>query len=407
MDDKTKASILMSVLSFSSLLMPSNGKIEAQSMGDVVSNYQSFVSSPIKGILEDYLREDENRTFEGMGQNQDGIVLENGVNFRMGPGLSYNIIRTFDSEEHLEVLGVCNHDWYLVRSKGTLGFIYGEYLRVVSKEFRESQKLEFRETFLCGVEAISGANVRKSPDVKTGIIIGGLNVGDKLPAYERLENGWYHVNFQGEDAYVYGELVKEIYATSIDDYPMFFTMEEAPFLLEPYGDSITSIPAEQTMYLLGENQDYFFTQYNNTFGYVRKNHCERLTDTYIVVDISDQVLKVYHRGEELLATYVVTGSDATPTYEGAFYIMCKEQNVTLIGIDYALLVKFWMRIFKGIGIHDASWRESFGKYYDENGNELGDIRDYFGTHGCINVPEDITSIIFDMVEVGDRVFVKK
>ncbi len=406
MDKKTR--FIMGLFSIAAIMLPKDGNIEAQSMGDVVSNYQSFMSSPVKGILEDYLREDEEHSFEGMGQNQDGIVLEDEVNFRMGPGTTYDIIRTFNADEHLEVLGVCDRDWYLVRSKGTIGFIYGEYLRVVSPEFKESQKLEFRPTFLCGVEAVSGANVRKSPDVKTGVIVGGLNAGDRLPAYERLENGWYHVNFQGEDAYIFGELVKEIYATSVDDYPMFYTMEDAPFCVEPYEESIISIPAGQTMYLLGENQDYFFTQYNNIFGYVRKSHCERLTDTYVVVDISDQEVKVYHRGEEILSTYVVTGSEETPTYLGAYYILDKAHDVILRGIDYALPVKNWVPFIKnGSGFHDASWRESFGMYYGANGEELGPIRYYAGTHGCVNMEENISLVFYDMVHVGDRVFVKE
>lgn len=396
MKNMTKAKVLFSAFSILSLL--SGGKIaKADSMSDTVSNYKSFVDSPVKEVLQDYLREDEEHTFDGIGQNQDGIVLEDGVNFRMGPGIHYDVIRQFQAEEHLDVLGVSGDDWYLVRSGNTLGFIYGEYLRVISPEFKESQKLEFRETFLCAVEAVSGANIRKSPDVKNGIITGGLNVGDRLPAYERLENGWYHVNYQGEDAYVFGELVKEIYATSIDNYPMIYTMDEAPFREEPYGNSTLTVPAGSTLYLLGENQDYFFTQYRNVFGYINKNHCERLTDTYVVVDISDQELKIYSRGQEIFSTLVVTGSVDMPTYEGAFYIRSKDRKMVLRGVNYATPVEYWMPFDGGRGLHDADWRSEFG----------GDIRYWWGTHGCVNMPADVTPYVFDTLHVGDRVFVKE
>ena len=37
----------------------------------------------------------------------------------------------------------------------------------------------------------------------------------------------------------------------------------------------------------------------------------------------------------------------------------------------------------------------------------GAIRDYFGTHGCVNMDKDISLIFYDMVHVGDRVFVKE
>ena len=367
---------------------------KADSMSDAIYQYKVFMNSPAKEYLEEYLTEDENHEFEGI--SQDGITLEE-VNFRKGPSIYYDVIRMLDREEHVEVLGVCDNDWYLVRSRDTIGFVYGEYLRVISPEFKESQKLDYRPTFLCAVEAVSGANVRKSPDVKTGIILGGLNTGDRLPAYERLENGWYHVDFHGEDAYIYGELVKEIYATSVENYPMIYVMNDAPFRSEPYGDAISSVSANQILYLLGENQDYFFTQVNGNFGYIGKSHCERLTDTYVVVDISDQILKIYHRGEEIFSTYVVTGKDSTPTYEGAFYIRSKERNVILRGIDYATPVEWWMPFDGGRGLHDASWREYFG----------GDIYHWGGTHGCVNMPAEVTPYVYNILHVGDRVFVKK
>lgn len=368
--------------------------VKADSVSDAIYNYKTFINSPAKENLVEYLREDEDHEFDGM--RQDGITLEE-VNFRQGPSTYYDVIRTLGEEEHVEVLGVCDNDWYLVRSKGTIGFVYGEYLRVVSPEFKESQKLEYKPTFLYAIEAVSGANVRKSPDVKTGIILGGLNEGDQLPAYERLENNWYHVDFHGEDAYVYGELVKEIYATSIDDYPMIYVMEDASFRREPYGEGISTVLANQYLYLLGENQDYFFTQVNGKFGYIGKNHCERLTDTYVVVDISDQILKIYQRGEEILSTYVVTGKDSTPTYPGAFYLRTKEKNVILRGIDYATPVEYWMPFDGGRGLHDASWREYFG----------GDIYHFGGTHGCVNMPEEVTPKIYELLHPGDRVFVKE
>ena len=119
------------------------------------------------------------------------------------------------------------------------------------------------------------------------------------------------------------------------------------------------------------------------------------------------MLKVYHRGEELLSTYVVTGSEETPTYPGAYYVLNKAHDVVLRGINYELPVKDWVRFHEGRGFHDASWRESFGKYYGPDGEELGAIRDYFGTHGCVNMDKNISPIFYDMVHVGDRVFVKE
>ena len=381
---------------FSTLSLLTTGSIEAEekpTVSQTISNYKSFIDSPATNSLKDYLR-GEDHSFNEL--NCDGITTGD-VNFRLGPGLQYDIIRTLNEEDSVEVIGACDNDWYMVRIHGTLGFIYGEYLRVLDKDFVKSQLLEYRPIFLYAVEAVHGANIREVPDVKTGKILGGLNIGDQVPAYLKLDNGWYQVDFNGQKGYVFGELVKEKYATSIDDYPMFYVKEEAPFLENPYEQASSTISADQYMYLLGENEDYFYTQYQAIFGYVMKSHCERLTDTYVVVDISDEIMKIYHRGEEIFSSYVVTGKDSTPTYEGAFYLRSKDRNVTLVGADYATPVEYWMPFDEGRGLHDASWREYFG----------GDIYHWGGTHGCVNMPADITPYVYDTLHVGDRVFVKE
>ena len=399
MDNSIKYKLMMSGLLIGSLMTNGIAKanddegVNLTNIGNVIVNYQKFLNSPVKENLEEYLRQDEDNTFDQV--YQDGITLD-AVNFRKGPGLNYDVIETLDPEESLDVLGVCDKDWYLVDYKGTLGFVYGEYLRVLDPNFVESQLLEYRPTFLCGVEAVHGANVREAPDVKTGRIIGGLNIGDKLPAYEKLDNGWYHINFNGQNAYVFGELVKEIYATSVENYPMFLVTEDAPFLEKPYDEKVDTVNESTYMYLLGENDDYFYTQYNGKFGYIMKNHCERLTDIYVVVDISDQEMKIYNRGQEIFSSYVVTGKDSTPTTLGAHYILRKVENVVLRGPGYETPVDQFIEFHNGEGFHDAKWRKYFG----------GEIYHYGGTHGCVNMAKEITPFVYDTLSVGDRVFIK-
>ena len=52
---------------------------------------------------------------------------------------------------------------------------------------------------------------------------------------------------------------------------------------------------------------------------------------------------------------------------------------------------------RGEGLHDATWRSVFGtQNYKTN-----------GSHGCINMPLDITDDIYDNVSVGTKVLVHK
>ena len=51
----------------------------------------------------------------------------------------------------------------------------------------------------------------------------------------------------------------------------------------------------------------------------------------------------------------------------------------------------------GIGLHDASWRRKFG----------GNIYLKDGSHGCVNMPSDKASDLYENVEVGTKVLVHK
>ena len=118
---------------------------------------------------------------------------------------------------------------------------------------------------------------------------------------------------------------------------------------------------------------------------------------YIVVTISTQTLEYYHNGKLYLKTPVTTGKhDKTPV--GNFKVLKKVRNATLKGANYSSFVKYWMA-FKagGYGIHDASWRHNFGNmnYYNN------------GSHGCINVPLSAVKKLYDVVEVGTPVYVKR
>ena len=53
-------------------------------------------------------------------------------------------------------------------------------------------------------------------------------------------------------------------------------------------------------------------------------------------------------------------------------------------------VQYWMPFVYGQGLHDASWQSSFG----------GDAYKTRGSHGCVNLPPDEASIIYNTIEGG-------
>ena len=117
--------------------------------------------------------------------------------------------------------------------------------------------------------------------------------------------------------------------------------------------------------------------------------------SYVEIDLSAQKLWLYKNGERLVTTNLVSGSVAeghrTPT--GVYSIYAKQTDRYLTGADYRSFVHYWMPFLGGYGLHDASWRSSFG----------GDIYLYDGSHGCVNLPSSAAKKIYNNVSVGTKV----
>ena len=118
---------------------------------------------------------------------------------------------------------------------------------------------------------------------------------------------------------------------------------------------------------------------------------------YISISISKQRLDYYVNKKKVLTTPITSGRNNL-TRTGTFKIRNKVRNTQLKGKDYVSEVKYWMAYDgNSFGIHDASWRRRFG------------TMDYkrVGSHGCINVPTTAMKKLYNMVEVGTPVYIKK
>lgn len=117
--------------------------------------------------------------------------------------------------------------------------------------------------------------------------------------------------------------------------------------------------------------------------------------TYVEIDLTNQHMWFYKNGELITHGDVVTGNDDSnhSTPPGLYRITYKQKKAILRGPGYAAPVDFWMPFNGDIGIHDATWRSTFG----------GNIYKNDGSHGCINTPYDVAQIIFNNIQAGDPV----
>ncbi|MDO5518313.1 MAG: peptidoglycan binding domain-containing protein [Clostridium sp.] len=115
-------------------------------------------------------------------------------------------------------------------------------------------------------------------------------------------------------------------------------------------------------------------------------------DTYVEVNITRQHLWFYKNGKLVTQGDVVTGNinKGCATSLGVYPLNYKQKNATLKGFGYSSPVKYWMPFNGNIGIHDASWRSSFG----------GDIYKSNGTHGCVNAPQYLAKAIYEEIDSG-------
>ena len=127
--------------------------------------------------------------------------------------------------------------------------------------------------------------------------------------------------------------------------------------------------------------------------------------TYVEVDIPNQHVYYYVKGKLTWESDCVSGTEQnagrrTPT--GVYSLYYKQLNRTLHGPpradgtpSYSSFVNYWMAFYKGYGLHDASWRSEYG----------GNIFQYSGSHGCVNLPKKKAAELYDILDVGTTVLI--
>lgn len=114
--------------------------------------------------------------------------------------------------------------------------------------------------------------------------------------------------------------------------------------------------------------------------------------SYVEVDLSNQHVYLIIDGKLVEDSPCVTGcvKEGHGTPDGLYSITYKESPSVLRGEDYETKVNFWMPFNRGIGLHDATWRDKFG----------GDIYYSGGSHGCVNLPYQKAAVIYENIYAG-------
>ncbi|MBQ3290992.1 MAG: L,D-transpeptidase family protein [Mogibacterium sp.] len=125
--------------------------------------------------------------------------------------------------------------------------------------------------------------------------------------------------------------------------------------------------------------------------------------TYVFVSIEKQHLTYFVDGKPVLDCPVVTGNTYAGhnTPRGTYRIQYMARNQMLKGREdngdeYESFVSYWMAfIGNSYGLHDATWRGSFG----------GNIYQGAGSHGCVNMPYSSAAELYGLVSPGTLVMI--
>lgn len=128
---------------------------------------------------------------------------------------------------------------------------------------------------------------------------------------------------------------------------------------------------------------------------------------YVDIDLTEQHVRMYgDDGSVIWESDCVSGDHSqgydTPTGVNEINSNMASGDVQLRGLDYngdgepdyISHVQYWMPFVGNlVALHDANWRASFG----------GNIYQYNGSHGCVNLPSNKAAELYGLVKVGDVV----
>ena len=110
----------------------------------------------------------------------------------------------------------------------------------------------------------------------------------------------------------------------------------------------------------------------------------------VTVDLEARVISVFREGYEIGAAAALLGTEEHPTPLGTFPILTKERHNVSEKYGNAPMPWTLRLTWDGVAIHGGS--------QVENG---------YASHGCIGVPDEFASRLFDLAKKGDRVIITR
>ena len=244
-----------------------------------------------------------------------------------------------------------------------------------------------------------------------GSVVDTLEKGHMDKLLTEVE-GYYEVVHEDKIAYIKRDNIKEV---DMSNYKkaLYINKEKELYSSSNMDNEIAKLGKCEYCQVLEENEDSYYVKADDMLGYITKDNTTDLDGKYIIVDLSDQNIKMFNDKEVLVDSPVVTGKgENSRTHVGAYKINRIRHNTYLIGPNNAWCnyVDYMLNFDEGVGIHDAEY------HTHEDGKTHGwrDISEFnketyklHGSHGCVNCPNITAEIIYNNAEMHVKVIVKR
>lgn len=108
----------------------------------------------------------------------------------------------------------------------------------------------------------------------------------------------------------------------------------------------------------------------------------------VTVDLQARVISVFRNGYEIGAAAALLGTPQHPTPVGTFPILTKERHNVSEKYGNAPMPWTLRLTWDGVAIHGGS-----------------DVQRGYASHGCVSVPDEFVSRLYDIASVGDTVII--
>ncbi len=341
----------------------------------------------------------------------DSVVTTSNVNLRINSNTDSYIMGVLPQGTIVNrILSI--GDWDLIRYKDVIAYVNSNYLQNSNVDYNdEYYKVEDYSDI---IRTTTNVHFRLGPSISEKDIClldknEELTVIGKAVINFEPDNIWYLAKARGKIGFVKAEYTKslrsvlEANVSGINDVKvqkLGYLISETPIYdanwnLSTYGDTF------QLVQILTVEDSYCLAIIGREVGYIPKENIKLINGSFLVVDISDQIVSYYCNTDIVFQSVCTTGKKKTPTDKGFFEPYAKSSSHNFgpshNNVESKIL---WMPFNGGEGFHDAPWEaaKNFGSY---------DYAMNHGSAGCVRLPDEAASFLYQNVPQSTKVLVKQ